>query len=75
MQRPDWILFDYGETLIHETRFDAMAGNRRLLEIASANPRNVTIEEVCSMVEKINRHTLHLKNDLDVEVIRLRFSA
>ena len=68
MQRPDWILFDYGETLIHEARFDAMAGNRRLLEIASSNPRNATIEDVRAMVEKINRHALHLKHDLDVEV-------
>jgi putative hydrolase of the HAD superfamily len=68
MTTPDWIFFDYGETLVHERRFDAMAGNRRLLEIASENPGGVTAGDVCTMADRINPIAYHLKDELDVEV-------
>ena len=39
---PRGILFDMGNTLLHQTRFDIPKGQARLLEIAH-NPRNITI--------------------------------
>lgn len=68
MTRPDWIFFDYGETLVHEAGFDTEAGNRRLLEIACSNPRGATLEDVSAVASEISPHSWHLKHELDIEV-------
>lgn len=68
MKRPDWIFFDYGETLIHEAYFDADAGNRALLKLAKANPRGATEADVHQLFKDINPRARHLKDELDLEV-------
>jgi putative hydrolase of the HAD superfamily len=45
MRRPLGIIFDFGDTILHLESFDTLAGNRRLLEIASINP-GLAAEEV-----------------------------
>jgi HAD superfamily hydrolase (TIGR01549 family) len=35
---PSGIIFDFGDTVLHLESFDTLAGNRRLLEMASVNP-------------------------------------
>ena len=67
MIRPDWIFFDYGETLITEPRFDADEGNRAVLATARTNPRGVTVKDVRKIAAQINPMSRHLKDDLDVE--------
>lgn len=67
MRRPDWIFFDYGETLITEPCFDSDAGNRAVLAAARANPRGATVEDARKLASQINPMTRHLKDDLDVE--------
>ena len=45
LRRPAGFLFDYGETLVVENRFDRVAGTRRLLELAT-DRNGRTVEEV-----------------------------
>ena len=46
MKRPEMLLFDYGETLLHSTGFDTLRGTRAVLQYAEKNPENVSAEEV-----------------------------
>lgn len=49
--RPKAILFDYGQTLIDETGFDALAGTRAVLRDAVENPEQATAEEVQALAD------------------------
>ncbi|MDD3244050.1 MAG: HAD family hydrolase [Eubacteriales bacterium] len=53
MNRPEMILFDYGETLVHEQPFDGMAGTAAVLQVAD-NPHGCTARQVQDMAERIN---------------------
>ena len=55
MKRPEMLLFDYGETLLHSTGFDALRGTRAVLQYAEENPENVSAEEVQVEADRINR--------------------
>lgn len=46
MRRPEGLLFDLGNTLLGEVRFDAAAGQARLLALAIHVPPRVTAAEV-----------------------------
>ena len=54
MKRPQWILFDYGQTLGDEAPFDGLAGTRALLAHAD-NPRGISAEEVQTRAVELNR--------------------
>ena len=54
MHKPKGIIFDYGDTVLNLVSFDALAGNRRLLEIAD-NHHGVTIDEARAAAEAISR--------------------
>lgn len=41
MKNPKMILFDYGQTLINEDRFDSLAGNETVIASARTNPCHV----------------------------------
>ena len=43
---PKMILFDYGHTLLYEPGWDPVRGNERLLQYATQNPGNCTLEDV-----------------------------
>ena len=55
MKRPEMLLFDYGETLLHSTGFDTLRGTRAVLQYAEKNPENVSAEEVQVEADRINR--------------------
>ena len=55
MKRPKMILFDYGQTLVAERRFDGVRGTAAVMEHAVENVRNLTPEEVQAEADKINR--------------------
>ena len=52
MEKPDAILFDFGETLCTQERFDTMAGNRRCLELA-VNNHGLTAEDIQREADRI----------------------
>lgn len=53
--RPKAILFDYGQTLIDEIGFDAVAGTEAVLQEAVENPEHATAEEVQAMADAMLR--------------------
>lgn len=46
MKKPSVVLFDYGNTLIHEDPFDGVAGYAALLKLAVSNPEGITAEQL-----------------------------
>lgn len=46
MNKPKMILFDYGETLVHEESFSAVRGNAALLRHTAVNKHGYTAEDV-----------------------------
>ena len=52
--KPEFIMFDYGQTLIKEGAFDGAAGYDSILRFAISNPRGVTGATLQSEVEAMN---------------------
>lgn len=46
MQRPEFIIFDYGGTLLTEPETDFLLGEREVFKYIKENPRNASVEEV-----------------------------
>lgn len=49
------ILFDYGQALANERKFDGVAGTKAVLRYAVKNPHGYTAEEVQAAADAINR--------------------
>ncbi|MDR0928930.1 MAG: HAD family hydrolase [Oscillospiraceae bacterium] len=49
--RPEMILFDYGHTLVYESGFNILRGINAVMARATANPRNLTAEEINSYAQ------------------------
>lgn len=54
MQPPRMILFDYGETLVHERCFDGVRGSQEVLRYATRNPHNLTGAQVQAVADRLN---------------------
>ncbi|MDE7298768.1 MAG: HAD family hydrolase [Lachnospiraceae bacterium] len=54
MKRPRMILFDYGQTLISEAKFDGVRGTRAVLEYAVENRHGRTAEELQRAADEMN---------------------
>ena len=54
MRKPKMILFDYGQTLVNEKKFDGVAGCRAVLQFATKNKYGRTAEEVQAAADAIN---------------------
>lgn len=54
LRRPEFIMFDYGQTLIKEGAFDGAAGFDALLRVAASNPLGVTGADLQREEEKLN---------------------
>lgn len=50
---PEMILFDYGQTLITEERFDPIKGNQALLNIAVKKPEGLSAEQVQELANQL----------------------
>ncbi len=48
------ILFDYGQTLVNETKFDGVKGTAEVLKYAIVNKYNRTAEEIQAVADAIN---------------------
>lgn len=54
MVRPKMILFDYGQTVADEKKFDGVAGTRAVLRYATKNKHNRTAEDIQAAADAIN---------------------
>ena len=52
---PKMILFDYGQTLVNEGKFDGVKGTEAVLKYATQNKYNHTAEEVQAAADAINK--------------------
>jgi len=73
MNRPEWILFDYGQTLGDEAPFDGLAGTRALLAHAD-NPNHVSAEEVQARAAELNRAIGRFEPDFICEITQAAIS-
>lgn len=55
MKRPKMIMFDYGQTLVTEDRFDGEAGNKAILKLAKKNPYQVAAKKLQEFANELNR--------------------
>lgn len=79
MKKPKMILFDYGQTLINEEKFDGVKGTAEVLKYAIKNKYNRTAEQVQNVADLINKELGRfepLKRHLfQIEVSSNKFSA
>lgn len=79
MKRPDMILFDYGQTLINENRFDGLKGTAAVLEYATENKYKRTPEELQALANEINtglgRMDASKRHLFQIEIPYTTFSA
>ena len=55
MKTPKMILFDYGQTLVAESKFDGVRGTAAVLQHAVRNKYNLSAEEVQARANEINQ--------------------
>lgn len=55
MKKPRMILFDYGQTLVNEVKFDGVRGTKAVLTYATENKYGLTAEQVQKEADAINR--------------------
>ena len=55
MKIPKMILFDYGQTLIAEQKFDGVKGTEAVLQYAARNKYHLSAEQVQAKANEINR--------------------
>lgn len=55
MKMPKMILFDYGQTLIAEQKFDGVKGTEAVLQYATKNKYHLSAEQVQAKANEINR--------------------
>lgn len=55
MDKPKMIMFDYGQTLIDEKKFDGVKGTEAVLKYATENRYNLSAEWVQAEANKINK--------------------
>ena len=79
MQRPEMILFDYGQTLINEAKFDGIKGTEEVLKYATKNKYLLSAVRIQAEAEKIKQESgmfNPVKQQLrQVEVPNYMFSA
>lgn len=61
---PKMILFDYGQILVNEEKFDSIKGDEAVLKLATKNPNKVTVSE---LQEKANSILKEIVNALGGE--------
>lgn len=54
MQKPKMILFDYGQTLIREGKYDGLKGTEAVMKYAVKNERNLTPAQVQAEADQAN---------------------
>lgn len=55
MKKPKMILFDYGQTLVNEARYDAIRGTEAVLQYATENKYNLSAKQVQKRADELNQ--------------------
>lgn len=55
MKKPKMILFDYGQTIVDQAKFDGVKGSREVLKYAAANKYNLSAEQLQAKANELNR--------------------
>lgn len=55
MRKPKMILFDYGQTLVNEAKFDGVKGTEAVMRFAVRNEHNLTAKEIQDKANEINK--------------------
>ncbi len=55
MELPEMILFDYGQTLVNEQKFDGIKGTEAVLKYAAKNKYNLTAEQIQKEADAVNK--------------------
>lgn len=55
LNKPKMILFDYGQTLVNEAKFNGIKGTEAILKYATKNKHNLTASQIMAESEKINK--------------------
>ncbi|HBA48889.1 MAG TPA: HAD family hydrolase, partial [Lachnospiraceae bacterium] len=55
MKMPKMVLFDYGQTLVSEQKFDGVKGTAAVLQHAVKNKYHLSAEQVQAKANEINR--------------------
>lgn len=55
MEKPKMVLFDYGQTLVAEQKFDGIKGTEAVLQYATKNKYHLTAEQVQAKADELNR--------------------
>ena len=55
MKIPKMILFDYGQTIVEEAKFDGVKGSGEILKYATANKYNLSAEQLQERADELNR--------------------
>ena len=78
MRLPKMVLFDYGQTLVAEEKFDGVKGTRAVLQYASKNKYNMSAEEVQEHANRINTELGRLdpikRHTMEVEIPNSTFT-
>ena len=78
MKLPKMILFDYGQTLIAEQRFDGIKGTEAVLKHATRNKYNLTAEQIQERANELNkefgRYDPEKKHLLQIEIPNTMFT-
>lgn len=79
MRKPKMILFDYGQTLVNEQKFDGVKGTKAVLKHAVRNKHNYTPEEVQAVADAIRvelgRGDITKRHLFQIEVPNHMFTA
>ena len=78
MRLPKMVLFDYGQTLVAEEKFDGVKGTRAVLQYATKNKYNLSAEEVQEHANRINTELGRLdpikRHTMEVEIPNSTFT-
>ena len=55
MKKPKMILFDYGQTIVNQAKFDGVKGSAEILKHASANKYNLSAEQLQAKANELNK--------------------
>lgn len=79
MRKPKMLLFDYGQTLVDEEKFDGVRGTEAVMKYCTVNKHNLTAERIQEEADRINKELGRFdpeKNHLfEVEVPNHMFTA
>jgi putative hydrolase of the HAD superfamily len=66
MHKPLGVIFDFGDTVLHQESFDPVTGNNRLLEFATNNA-GLTATDVQLVADEIGREVNQLRDESHIE--------